>query len=276
MTTRSRTEVRHGLEIEEKFGYSTGIGTGRFAYVAGQMARDKSGKQIPDSALNAKFIQVRLNIGSVLERLRSSLDQLVSLRVYVTEEVAYLADCCRLCKVFFGDCRPVGTVIPVKSLNDSGALIEISAIAMAHGDPHYEEEDEMSERICNPETRNYYSECGFSRTVRVGDHIFVSGQMAMDAGGSILHEGDLAAQFREAFANLVLAVEEAGGKAGDVVSTDTFLTVVPSKTEFEAICDAHRTTFSGPNRPAGSMVYVPRLPLPGAMVQVTGLAIVQQ
>ena len=122
MSAGSRIQVTHGLQIEEKFGYSTGIRMGRFAYVAGQMARDRRGKQIPDSALHAKFAQVRLNISSVLEKLGGSVDQLFSLRVYVTEDVACLGDCRGLCKEFFGECRPVGTIIPVESLSSGTPL----------------------------------------------------------------------------------------------------------------------------------------------------------
>jgi len=43
--------------------------------------------------------------------------------------------------------------------------------------------------------------------------------------------------------------------------------------QFVAICDAHRTTFGGANHPTGTMVYVPKLPVSGAMVSITGTAV---
>ncbi|CAN5872160.1 RidA family protein [soil metagenome] len=115
---------------------------------------------------------------------------------------------------------------------------------------------------------------GISKAVRTGNHVFVSGQMSLDEDGNVLHPGQLAAQFRQAFDNLVAAVEQAGGTAQDVVATHMFLTQYPDQDDFVAICEAHKRTFSGQNQPTGTMVYVPRLPVDGAMVEVTGVAIV--
>lgn len=116
---------------------------------------------------------------------------------------------------------------------------------------------------------------GVSKAVRAGKHIFVGGQMSVDSDGNVLHRGQLAAQFRQAFDNLLAAFGEAGATADDVVATHMFLTQYPNQDDFVAICDAHKTTFAGQNRPTGTMVYVPRLPLDGAMVEVTGVAIVE-
>ena len=115
---------------------------------------------------------------------------------------------------------------------------------------------------------------GASRAVRVGQHVFVSGQMALDEAGTVVHEGSLGAQFKRALETLVEVVEAAGGTRDDVVATHMFLTRYPNEDDFGQICDAHRNTFSGTNRPTGTMVYVPRLPVEGALVEITGVAVI--
>lgn len=115
---------------------------------------------------------------------------------------------------------------------------------------------------------------GASRAVRVGQHVFVSGQMALDEAGTVVHEGALGAQFKRALETLVEVVEAAGGTRDDVVATHMFLTRYPNEDDFGQICDAHRNTFSGTNRPTGTMVYVPRLPVEGALVEITGVAVI--
>lgn len=126
-----------------------------------------------------------------------------------------------------------------------------------------------------PDESPLAAEMGFSKAVRAGRHIFVSGQMSLDASGSVLHPGDLAGQFRQAFEHVVRAVEEAGGTAADVVATHMFLTEFPDEQGFVDVCDAHRAAFdSAEHRPTGTMVYVPRLPVPGALVEVTATAVV--
>jgi enamine deaminase RidA (YjgF/YER057c/UK114 family) len=126
-----------------------------------------------------------------------------------------------------------------------------------------------------PDGSPFATEMGFSKAVRAGSHVFVSGQMSLDPSGEVLHPGDLAAQFREAFAQVVRAVEEAGGTAADVVATHMFLTEFPDEQGFVDVCDAHRAAFdTSEHRPTGTMVYVPRLPVAGALVEVTATAVI--
>lgn len=63
-----------------------------------------------------------------------------------------------------------------------------------------------------------------------------------------------------------------GADLDDVVKTYTFLVDEMAPEDFEAFCSVHRTSFPGSNRPTGTMVYVPRLALEGALVQVDAVA----
>jgi 2-iminobutanoate/2-iminopropanoate deaminase len=116
---------------------------------------------------------------------------------------------------------------------------------------------------------------GASHTVRAGNHIYVSGQLPTDGSGELITSGRLDHHFERALSNVVAAVEAAGGTANQIVATHMFLTRFPDEEEFLGICDSHRSKFGDGDRPTGTMVYVPRLPLEGAMAAITAVAIVQ-
>lgn len=126
-----REQITHGLPIEDFFGYSTGMRAGDLVYVAGQLARDKQGQQIPEHDLPAKFGQVVANISSVLGRLGSSLADVVYVQIHVTRDVEDLGEIVPLCRAHFGAAAPAATIVPVDAVNDAGGLLEISAVATA-------------------------------------------------------------------------------------------------------------------------------------------------
>ena len=65
---------------------------------------------------------------------------------------------------------------------------------------------------------------GYSRAVRVGDHVFVSGTVATDANGAAVAPGDGYAQTIQVLENLKTALERAGALLDDVVRTRMFVT----------------------------------------------------
>ena len=110
---------------------------------------------------------------------------------------------------------------------------------------------------------------GYSRAVRVGGDVRVSGTTATDENGEVVSE-DPYEQAREAFDTVVSALEEAGASAEDVVRTRMFVTDID---DWEAIGRAHEETF-GHVRPATSMVQVERLIDPAMVVEVEADAVV--
>lgn len=96
----------------------------------------------------------------------------------------------------------------------------------------------------------FEEEIGFSRAVRVGDRVVVSGTAPIWPDGSV--DPDPKAQARRCLEIMLSALEEAGGRAEDVVRTRTYLL---DATDANAVGEAHGEVFSG-IRPASTMVVV--------------------
>ena len=115
---------------------------------------------------------------------------------------------------------------------------------------------------------DWEEQVGYSRAIRIGNEIQVSGTTATDDEGNLVGVGDSYAQTRQALANSADALDEAGGSLDDVVRTRMFVTDID---DWEAIGRAHREAF-GSVRPATSMVQVERLVDPEMLVEIEAKA----
>jgi enamine deaminase RidA (YjgF/YER057c/UK114 family) len=128
----------------------------------------------------------------------------------------------------------------------------------------------MNERSKVDAARPWAATVGYSRAIRVGDLVEVSGTSATTADGQVVAPGDAYRQTQYVLQEVLGALAELGATPSDVVRTRVFLTDIG---QWEEAGRAHGEVFAGLD-PACSFVEISRLMLPGLVVEVEATALV--
>jgi enamine deaminase RidA (YjgF/YER057c/UK114 family) len=118
---------------------------------------------------------------------------------------------------------------------------------------------------------------GFSHAVSApaGRLVFLAGQLGLDRGGRVV-PGGLVAQFEQALSNVLAALAAAGGHPSDLASLTIYLVDVDEYQAKAKEIGAVWRRLAGSDYPAMAGVGVTKLWLPGALVEIQGIAVVSR
>ena len=151
----------------------------------------------------------------------------------------------------------------IASFGDSVESVPLGGIGMAA------QSGAVIERM-NPQ--GLATPTGYSHVVatRGGRTIYIAGQVSLDAQGRLVGQGDLAAQTRQVFANLEIALKAAGASFKDVVKTNYYLRDASQV----AVVREVRSKYFTSDLPASTLIEVPRLAQPDFLIEIEVVAVV--
>jgi enamine deaminase RidA (YjgF/YER057c/UK114 family) len=111
----------------------------------------------------------------------------------------------------------------------------------------------------------------FSPAVRAGDLLFISGTTATDDRGNIVAPGDIVGQTRHIYGKFATLLAAAGASLRDIVSTTEYVTTTE---RYKGTADLRRELFGGPPYPTATGVIVAGLLRPGALIEISAIALI--
>jgi enamine deaminase RidA (YjgF/YER057c/UK114 family) len=111
----------------------------------------------------------------------------------------------------------------------------------------------------------------FSPAVRAGNLLFISGTTATDDRGTIVSPGDIVGQTRHIYGKFAKLLAAAGASLGDIVSTTEYVTTTAG---YKGTAEVRRELFGGPPYPTATGVIVAGLLRPGALIEISAIAII--
>ena len=128
----------------------------------------------------------------------------------------------------------------------------------------------MQREFLNPEGMATPPSNLYNHVVKVGNTVYIAGQLSRDENGNAIHVGDAEAQTVQAWKNLETAIKSVGGTLADIVKTNTYVV----GTENLAKVRAARLNILPPEgRPTSTTVVVAGLADPGLVVEVEAIAV---
>jgi enamine deaminase RidA (YjgF/YER057c/UK114 family) len=113
-------------------------------------------------------------------------------------------------------------------------------------------------------------EYGYAQAVRLGDTVYISGQVSHDDEGNVLGEGDMEVQMRAAYANVAKLLAQYGATIENVV--DEIIFVTDMEAAFEARVKMKQEVFAGAPVLASTIVQIQRLAFPQLMIEIRCIA----
>jgi len=255
-----RINVASGRPVERLAHYSRALRAGDMVLQSGTTAIDRQGNVHGAGDVVRQVDAIMRIVEWSMGKAGGRLEDVVRSRIYVTDPA--VADrAARAVARYFADERPAATLVVVSGLARPAQLVEIEFDAV---DGARRAARRISSGRAIEETYAY------SRAVRVGDRVLISGSTALTPKGVVEGRGDMYRQTRQTWDTILAALAEAGGTPGDLVYTKTFVTDVSKAPEhtrawLEALGDV---------RPASTLLAIPALLHPDMLVEIEAEAII--
>lgn len=111
---------------------------------------------------------------------------------------------------------------------------------------------------------------GYSHAIKVDRMLYIAGQVAQDAEGNVVGDGDIEAQVAQVWRNLKGVLGHAGGSVDDIVKTTVYTTDLSYR---PAIAAAREQVFTGGRYPASTFVVIQSLAAPQYLVEIEAIAV---
>ncbi|MDP6833417.1 MAG: Rid family hydrolase [Alphaproteobacteria bacterium] len=260
MANNRRINVGSGRPLEPLANYSRALRVNDMVLQSGTTAIDTEGNVIGEGDI-AKQVDAIMDIAQgTMGQAGGRLDDVVRARIYVTD-IALADQAGRALAKYFHDVRPAATLVQVSRLARPTQLIEIELDAVDGA-------KETAQRLSSGRpTEQLYA---YSRAVRVGERVFISGTTSLDDQGNVAHPGDLQAQAADIYRTILEVLDQAGAVPGDLVYSKSFVTdLAQAAGQTQARMDA-----LGEIRPTATLLGVPGLIAPEMLVEIEAEAII--
>jgi enamine deaminase RidA (YjgF/YER057c/UK114 family) len=126
-----------------------------------------------------------------------------------------------------------------------------------------------TKKLLNPDWPRS-SNADFAQGIQVGETIYVSGQVAQDAGGALVGKNDMQAQARQVFANIEVVLMLGGATLNDIVRITTYVT---DMSQYSGYATVRKALFPSADI-ASATVASPLLVRPGFLIEIEATAVV--
>jgi enamine deaminase RidA (YjgF/YER057c/UK114 family) len=260
MATHRRINVSSGRSLEATAHYSRAVRVGDTVLQAGTTAIDRQGdvRGVGDIVKQVETIMAIAEWS--MGKAGGRLDDVVRSRIYVTD-MAVADQAARAIAQRFRNARPASTLVEVRGLARPEQLIEIELDAVDGA-------ASTARRIGSG--RAIEDQYAYSRAVRVGDRVFISGSTALTPRGTIDGPGDMYRQTRSTLDTIFAALAEAGGTPADLVYTKSFFSDLTKTADYTR---AWLEAF-GDLRPTSTTLGIPALLRPEMLIEIEAEAII--
>lgn len=124
--------------------------------------------------------------------------------------------------------------------------------------------------IIQPKSVHSTAGVGYSHVARVGDTVYIAGQIALDRAGNLVGAGDIEAQTAQVYANLKAILTELGGSLENIVKVTTYLT---DRSHLDAFRRVRNRFFSDPF-PPNTLLFISGLARPEYLVEIEAVAVI--